>query len=283
MHGASEDIPPPSSSDIGLAYADLVIHGVLFPVAIWITWKHGKTGMVCWPIFASYFVMRFIADVYQIVNQHEPEIPGGVSIFTNAGSIACLTLSLIGIIYEANVLIPDRSNRFMNNALLGFTHLVNTAGIGIATYGGSPSAETSDGVASSIINKIGNCLMIFVILIVFAWWLWSTNRILAASTHPNWPAGTVMLLAAGVGIPFQFIRVVHSMTYAFERVPSMDPIMGVFAVKLILIFLTQLAVVLSLVAGGWLSKDPGERSYQGLQRNVSAEPFRATRVAEPYV
>ncbi|KAJ4252902.1 hypothetical protein NW762_010808 [Fusarium torreyae] len=283
MPDTPENIPPPTTSDIDLAYADLVIHGVLFPVAIWITWKHGKAGMVCWPIFASYFVMRFIADIYQIVNQHEPNIPGGVSIFTSAGSIACLTLSLIGVIYEANNIVPDRSNRFVNTFMLGFTHLVNTAGIGIATYGGSPSAKTSDGVVSSMINKVGNCLMIFVILVVFIWWIWTTNRILVASTHPNWAAGTVMLLAAGIGLPFQFIRLVHSLTYAFERELAMDPVMGVFATKLILIFLTQLAVVLCLVAGGWLSKDHGERAYQGLQRNVSAEPFRASRVPEPYV
>lgn len=91
----------PSTNTINLAIAEAVIYGLtLFPM-IYITWKHGKKGMVCWPIVVSFFVMRLVADIYQIVNQDQPEQPNQVLIMTTSGSIACLSLGLIGVIYEA--------------------------------------------------------------------------------------------------------------------------------------------------------------------------------------
>lgn len=97
----ADALPPVSTNVINLAIADLIIYALLLPPTIWITWKHGKAGMVAWPIFVSYFGLRFIADIYQIVNQDKPLIPSAIVLFTTAGSIACLTLTLIGVIYEA--------------------------------------------------------------------------------------------------------------------------------------------------------------------------------------
>lgn len=96
-------ILPPSTAVVNLTIADLVIYSILFVPTLWITWKHGKTGMVCWPIFLSYFALRFTADIYQIVTRHEPETYNEVVIMTNAGGLACLSLTIIGLVYEAYV------------------------------------------------------------------------------------------------------------------------------------------------------------------------------------
>lgn len=95
--------PPPSADKINLAIADLTIYGILLFPVIYITWRHGRAGMVCWPIFLSYFPLRFVSDAWQVAKRHEPEIPNTVAIMTNAGSIACLSLTLIGMVYEVYV------------------------------------------------------------------------------------------------------------------------------------------------------------------------------------
>lgn len=92
--------PPPSTKEINLAYADIVVHAVLLPIVLYITWKHGKKGMVCWPILFSFFVLQFVNRGYQLAHKDQSDIPNAVSIFTHAGGIACLLLTLIGIIYE---------------------------------------------------------------------------------------------------------------------------------------------------------------------------------------
>lgn len=92
---------PPSASIIDLAIVDLVLYIVLLPPTLYITWKHGKTGMICWPIFVSYFGLRYASDIYQIVNRNEPLQYNEVAIMTNSGSLACLSLLIIGLVYEA--------------------------------------------------------------------------------------------------------------------------------------------------------------------------------------
>lgn len=94
-------IPPPSANVINLAIASIIIHAILLPFVAWTTWKHGKRGMVCWPIFLSFFLFRFLSNGWQLRVRNEPDIPNAVSIFTNAGIFDCLLLTLLGITYEA--------------------------------------------------------------------------------------------------------------------------------------------------------------------------------------
>ncbi|KAF7556253.1 hypothetical protein G7Z17_g1534 [Cylindrodendrum hubeiense] len=243
----------PSASKNNLAIADLAIHAtILFPV-LWIAFKHGKLGMLCWPIFISYFPLRFVSDIYQIIHRNEPELPNTVAIMTNAGSLACLTLTIIGIIYEINNILPLPPKQWKEKIILGITHLANTVGIGLATYGGAPSATTSTGVVSANLNKIGNCMMLFV-MFALCWWLWSTGKRLASlKQHPNFTFARHMYRATCAALPFQLVRIGYNLTYALTPVASLDPVMGTFATRFILMFIMQLGVVLAVTAGGWLS------------------------------
>ncbi|KAL0940446.1 uncharacterized protein CTRU02_203209 [Colletotrichum truncatum] len=243
------NFPPVSSDVVNLAIAELAIYAILFPAALWITWKHGKKGMVCWPIFLSHFGARFVADIYQIIKRDEPLLPNQVNIMTNAASIACLTLTLIGIVYEANIILPSPPKRWTEKIILGVTHLANTAGIAIATYGGSPSPK--GGVANENLNQIGNCLQLFVLFGV-CFWMWPTYRRIRSASSPNCRPAMLMLRATVVGMPFHLIHLAYTTTYAFNRITSLDPVMGSFATKLVLLFGTELCTTLAMLGGGWL-------------------------------
>lgn len=91
----------PSNNTLNLSYAALGIFGALLLPSVYITWKHGKAGIICWPIFVSFFVLRFVSDAYLIIRKNDPEEPTTVTMMTNAGGIVCLSLTLIGMIYEA--------------------------------------------------------------------------------------------------------------------------------------------------------------------------------------
>ncbi|KAF6835321.1 hypothetical protein CPLU01_04401 [Colletotrichum plurivorum] len=243
------NFPPVSSDVVNLAIAELAIYGLLFPGAVWITWKHGKKGMVCWPIFLSHFFGRFVADIYQIIKRDEPLLPNQVNIMTNAASVACLTLTLIGIVYEANIILPSPPKRWTEKIILGVTHLANTAGIAISTYGGSPSPK--GGVANENLNQIGNCLQLFVLFGV-CFWMWPTYKRIRSASSANCRPAMLMLRAAVVGMPFHLIHMAYTTTYAFNRIPSLDPVMGTFATKLILLFGTELGTTVAMLGGGWM-------------------------------
>ncbi|KAF9871121.1 integral membrane protein [Colletotrichum karsti] len=246
---STANFPPVSSDVVNLAIAELAIYAIMFPAAVWITWKHGKKGMVCWPIFLSHFFGRFIADIYQIVKKDEPLLPNQVNIMTNAASVACLSLTLIGIVYEANIILPSPPKRWTEKIILGVTHLANTAGIGMGTYGGSPSPK--GGVINENINQIGQCLQLFVLFGVCGW-MWPTYKRIRSASSPNCRPAMLMLRAAVIGMPFHLIHLAYTTTYAFDRIPSLDPVMGTFATKLVLLFGTELGVSIAMIGGGWL-------------------------------
>ena len=103
MMDSHEPLPPVSNNVVNLSYADLAIYIFALPPTIWIAWQHGKSGLVCWPLLISFYITRYISDIFQMVHHNDPLIPNVVYIMTNAGSIACLTLTIIGLIYEAYV------------------------------------------------------------------------------------------------------------------------------------------------------------------------------------
>ncbi|KAK2590403.1 hypothetical protein QQS21_011908 [Conoideocrella luteorostrata] len=186
---------------------------------------------------------------------------------TNAGCLACLSLALFGVVYEANIILPLPPQRWKEKIILATKHLVNTAGITMATYGGSPSASNPGGVQNSTLNKLGNILMLAAILSL-CWWIWPTGkRVFSSRSHPNYQPAKALLITAGAALPFQLVRLTYNSTYAFIRIPSLDPDMGSFETRLVLIFGTQLIVTMVLIGGGWLSQCAISPS-KGLQRPV---------------
>ncbi|KAI8717609.1 hypothetical protein NCS52_00837300 [Fusarium sp. LHS14.1] len=245
----------PSNNTLNLSYAALGIFGALLLPSVYITWKHGKPGIICWPIFVSFFVLRFVSDAYLIIRKNDPEEPTTVTMMTNAGGIVCLSLTLIGMIYEAVNLIPSQSKRWGRKIMLGATHLGNTVGIGMAAYAGKPDDDAPGGVKDETLNKVGNILM-FLVMVVVLFWLWpSAKRVFSARQEVNYKESKALIMAAGPGIVLQLIRLSYSLTYAFNRIESLDPVTGSFATRLVLMFGTQLCIVLVIIAGGWFSKD----------------------------
>ena len=100
---SSNDLPPPSSNVISLAYVEIVLSAIFLPLVGFIAWKHGKAGMACWQIYMTAFVAKLVANIYLIVNKEKPYSPTVVSNITDSGVIATISLGIIGIVYEAYV------------------------------------------------------------------------------------------------------------------------------------------------------------------------------------
>ncbi|QPG95937.1 hypothetical protein C2857_002630 [Epichloe festucae Fl1] len=253
-----------ANEEVDLAIASLAIHATLFPLACYIAWKHGKFGMVSWPIFATFFVIRFVSTGWKISHRDDPKLLNSASSFTAGGLLSCLTLTLIGIVYEIGIIIPEAAaSPKKNKTLLGLTHLVMAVGVGITSYGGAPRPDAPDGIASTTVNKMGHFLMLLVITVLAAWIVFTGRRIAACRNHVQFRNAKILLLTASAGLPFQGVRLISASVYALARTPGLDPDTGTFTTKLVLVFLVELAVAIILCAGGWLSravKNPGTTS-----------------------
>jgi hypothetical protein len=100
MSDAIINLPPPSASLVNLAIADLTCYALMIPPTIYTMWKHGMDGMVSWSLFAFFIGARFVSDIWMLTHQKDPLIPGAAFIMTIAGSIACISLTLLGVAYE---------------------------------------------------------------------------------------------------------------------------------------------------------------------------------------
>lgn len=100
---SSAPLPVYTTEVVGLATADLAISAILLPISGWIAWKHGRVGMVCWPILGFYFATRLVADILLWMDRDGPMTSSAASLMTTAGSISCISLAIIGVVYEASV------------------------------------------------------------------------------------------------------------------------------------------------------------------------------------
>ncbi|KAJ4396611.1 hypothetical protein N0V93_000832 [Gnomoniopsis smithogilvyi] len=172
---------------------------------------------------------------------------------TSAAVIAVISLTIIGLVYQCNTMLPSQNKHLHQKILLGITHLLNTAGIGIATYAGSPSATGEGGVANQTLNRVGNVLLLTVLAIIYGW-MWPTWRKMKRyqGVHPNVAPVRWLFFAAMTAMPFWLVRLVSITTYAFAHtITSLDPVMGSYGTKLLLVFGMYVLASAALLVGGW--------------------------------
>lgn len=163
------------------------------------------------------------------------------------------------------LLMPIATSPWVNRGFLGFTHLLSTAGIAMATYGGSPSASGS--VANPMLDKVGNCIILCTILILIGWLVILGRRIAGRGDHPYARPTKTMFYTACAGVPFQSLRSAYATTYAFTGIRSLDPFTGSFATRLVLMFMFELAVTLIATVGGWMTRHIND------EKEIDQQPY----------
>lgn len=156
----------------------------------------------------------------------------------------------------SNTILPTKPKSWTYKIILAVTHLSNTAGIGMATYGGAADSEGAGGVKNQTLEQLGTLMMLWVLFAVCAW-MWPTWKKVQrfSGYHPNARPAKMLLLGGAAAMPFWLARMGYQTLYAFQHPAALDPVMGSFATKLVLIFLTYLGASAALLAGGWLSMD----------------------------
>lgn len=157
---------------------------------------------------------------------------------------------------RSNTILPTPPKTWTYKIILGVTHLTNTAGIGMAMYGGAPSATGAGGVTNQTFEQLGSLLMLWVLFAVCGW-MWPTWKKVQrfAGNHPNARPAKMLVFGAIGAMPFWLTRLGYQTLYAFQHPPALNPVMGTFATKLMLIFFPYVGASAALLAGGWLSMD----------------------------
>lgn len=173
----------------------------------------------------------------------------------------------------SNTMLPTHNKNLYQKLFLGVTHLFNTAGIGIATYAGSPSATGEGGVINQTLNRVGNVLLLAVLVMIIAW-MWPTWRNIQryVGVHPNVQPARWLLFSTMAAMPFWVVRIITTTTYAFDHtISSLDPVMGSYGTKLLLIFGTYFFASTALLVGGWYGVPKVAPGTPGEYRRIEEE------------
>lgn len=111
-------------------------------------------------------------------------------------------------------------------------------------------------MANQELSRIGNLMMLFVLFTVCGW-MWPTYKKInryARGNHPNARPAMFLFWGGVAAMPIWLGRLSYMCIYAFNRQNiSLDPVMGTFAVKMLL-FGTLWGAASALTAGGWFSQ-----------------------------
>jgi hypothetical protein len=132
-------------------------------------------------------------------------------------------------------------------------------GIVMAAIGGSKlaSATSSKDVSTDYdLQRAGYILLLVVVILLTVYAMFTIMRLRRQSyTQGAVRDALILTYCALAAIIFVYVRLIYSIIYAFDRSPRLSPLTATFAVRFVLIFLTQLLAALCLVTGGIITRN----------------------------
>ena len=249
-----------------LSAAELAIYLVLVPLTVWLFFKHGRRASLAYIYLSIFESLRIVAAGLQI-HAHSQHTTSKTGAIIDSVGLSPLLLAFSAFLYELSSYYspPGRSNRFivLEEVLV---HVGAYTGIALAAVGASNLTQSNP--SQSKIDQAHTLQETGVVLLLLTWiaLVYMCFRLCRALGQP----GALAILLA-VACIFVGVRSVYSVVYAFDHSPSVNPITGGFAIKLVLVFLVQLIAVLALLAVGFLTRDVAAE-YGTRRRGTYARP-----------
>ena len=254
-----------SSSTI-LSTVELAIYAVLTQLVVFLAFRHRLNGILGHLLLTLFCTLRIVAGIIAIINRNDdPHRPALSSAIVSSIGLSPLILALSGFIHEAHHYQVTSSHtqtaarklkRWLWIAQIQF-HAVAIAGVALAA---SAAADLATATSQKDINidntkrEAGSALLfaLWIVLSFYTAFVWYKIRktVGAARMSLSTLATCTLLSAVPIGI-----RTIYSFVFSVDHSPSINPVTGKFAVKLVLVFLVQLIAVAFLIAGSWVSRD----------------------------
>ncbi|KAF4960815.1 hypothetical protein FGADI_648 [Fusarium gaditjirri] len=261
---------PPTTACIGLSATALIVFGILLFPALYVVYKHRKTGKAWFPPFMFFFIFRITSDIYYLSRRNEPDIPTAYAMMAAAASTGTLSAAIMGLIYEALKLpsLPYKPQR--NRMLIVAMNIIYIIGTILAAYGGMRDTTMPNNLKNEAADKTGNIIMFLVMIGTMVWLYPAGKQISYARQDISYRSAEVLMMAAAPATVLQLIRMNYDLIYSFTQIAMLHPTTGSFAIRFIT-FSLQLAIVLMVVVAGWFSKDAAVIRAKVLKTDSTSE------------
>ncbi|KAF5559217.1 hypothetical protein FMEXI_90 [Fusarium mexicanum] len=267
---SSQPPSPPTTACIGLSATALIVFTILLFPAVYVAYKHRKVGKAWFPPFIIFFIFRITSEIYYLSRRNEPDIPTAYAMVAAAASTATLSVTIIGIIYEALNLPLFPYKRQRNRIALIAMNVVYNIGTILSAYGGMRDTTMPDNIKNGAADKAGNIIMFLVMIGTLVWLYPAGKHIYYARQDISYRSAEVLMMAAAPATVLQLIRMNYDLIYSFTQIAMLHPTTGSFAIRFVT-FSLQLAIVGMVIVAGWFSKDVATIRARVLKTDSTSE------------
>jgi hypothetical protein len=241
-----------------LSAAELAIYLILIPLTAWLFFKHGRRASLAYIYLIIFETLRLVAAGLQI-HAHSQHTTSKTGAIIDSVGLSPLLLAFSGFLYELGSYYYSPPSRSSNNRFIVLeevlVHVGAYTGIALAAVGGSNLTKSNP--TQSNIDQAHTLQETGVVLLLLTWivLVYMCFRLCRALGQRQQPGVVVAILLLATACIFVGVRSVYSVVYAFDHSPSVNPITGGFAIKLVLVFLVQLIAVVALLAVGFLTRN----------------------------
>ncbi|KAK4246258.1 hypothetical protein C7999DRAFT_15588 [Corynascus novoguineensis] len=243
-----------------LLTAELAIYAVLCVPVLYLLVRHSPAGLFGWFYLLAFCTLRMVVGA----------VPVSSAGTLSSVGLSPLLLAAAGILHEARF-YRGRVNRTPERTIIAAFHLLVIVAVGLVGKGAS--ALQSDHHTSkdiSLLNAgIGLLTAAWVILC-----FWAGVSYIPGQNDASAPAhrqGTILLYSVTFSLASFGIRVFYTLVALTTRRPSLSPITGSLAVRVVLSFLPELVATLAFLAAGmWtrnalrIRKEKEKENYSGV-------------------
>ena len=254
------------NSTTRLSIAELAIYIVLLQPTLWLFYKHGKAAILAFLYLTAFEILRIVAAGIQISN-HSDAQPSEAGAIVSSIGLSPLLLAyagFLGLLRE----YYGTSNAGQLGPLVAEVgvHLGAMSGIALVAVGVTKLA--SQNATHSDIDLGHTLLETGAVILLITWVVLAILCLKILRKIKNQLIASLLMASALI---FIGVRAVYSVVYAFNHSPSLSPITGTFAVKLVVIFLVQLLAALSLTAVAFFTLGAAKQQGSGFGRRRDVE------------
>lgn len=247
-----------------LSAVELALYALLAPLALLVIYRHGRPGFLGYFYLNISIGVRIAAAIAQLADNNKP--PSLTATILSSIGISPLILAMSGILHEIHHYILLRTStattekRKSTSRWLIFLqvqfHTLCTVALALLVTGSVHLIEAKSASDVDSANKLreAGAALLFVTwlgLVQYVAWLFLRYR----GVQHDLSRRTIALRTwVAVALLFGGAKVVYAVVYSFDHEDGdINPITGLFVIKVVLVVGTQLAAVVAMVVGGWLS------------------------------
>ncbi|EPS27172.1 hypothetical protein PDE_02115 [Penicillium oxalicum 114-2] len=257
-----------------LSIATCAIYSVFVIPVLYLLIRHGRFGLLGWLFLFLFCTLRIIGGALAI---HDA---GAAANIISSVGLSPLLLATAGLLHEGREFRIQHLDKKMEWVSALAYHMLVVAGVAL-TAAGSAKLQAHQ----EPIDKADKMVKAGISILTVAWvalvgWTGLSFHAPRGRNSQLAAAGTVLLAAVVFALSFIGLRVIYTLVALCTQKPSLNPVTGSLAIRVVLSFLPEVIATLAFILSGFQTIRAPQLARLSQEDNSSLSPKRR---AQPWI